>query len=109
MIGRDVVNNRTVGFYSRKLQVCSGDFSGNDIGEDAVHLRGDRGAIPRLLAKIIKPKGHRQVICGIGKTGVQVLTAQVLNDPEVPIAVILRWLDDRSFAEVIPGDNLNDS
>ncbi len=104
---REIVNDRTVGFYARELQICGGDFSRNNIGERAVQFRGERSVIRILLAKVVKSKRYRQVIGIVGETGVQVLTPQVLNDPKVPITVLLGWFDHRSFAEVIPGDELH--
>src|ERR1017187_9703925 len=96
-----------IGFYSQQLQVCRDDISGNHVRENSVQLRGDGGVVPILPAKIVKSKGHRQVIGVVGKTRIHVLTAQILNDLKVSIPVIPGWFDNRSFAKIIPGDDLD--
>src|SRR6266436_4093014 len=102
-----IVDGGTVGLNSGKLRIRNGHSAADNVGEGAVELGGNRGIGAILLAKSVESKGHCQIICSIGKIGIDVLTPEILNHPEIPIAIIKGWLDYGAFAKIVPCDEMN--
>src|SRR5208337_2068423 len=83
---------------------CS-KIAADDVLKNLVELDREHRVSGALPAKIQEPCGQTELISLAPKTRLQVFSAKILDNPQVPVTVFACGFDGGAFAEIIPRDN----